>query len=43
MILIKSLLIIVQKIKKFLNKEMIFLVNVVLKQSKIKTFITFEV
>jgi len=37
------LLTIVQKIKKNLNREIIFLVDVVLKQNKVKTSITFKI
>jgi len=37
------LLTIVQKIKRFSNKEIIFLVDIVLKQKRAKTSITFEV
>jgi len=37
------LLTIVQKIKKFLNREIIFLVNIVLEQNKVKTSIIFKI
>ena len=37
------MLTIVQKIKKFLNREIIFLVNIVLEQNKVKTSIIFKI